>query len=336
MNLFLVTSPLQLLCAIEAKHEYQTTDNILILREEKANNSITQTNLLLDKSEWDHIVYLGRKSKIWEVKKLHHKLKSINPTLKFSSVFYADYSAWRTNVLMNNIYTENEVMFDDGVGTIREFNDKIQPRLIVSRKKASRDILLKLIGLNPPREIYPRTTFSFFTFFKLPPCEFPVRENNLTVMKRRLSTDTCFKPDAPIGFIGQGMVAEKGINLDYYASMLEQLITENKRQMVYFPHRTEAEFVKQRLSVIKGLTYHESDLPLELEISTKELKLSRVYGIASTASISLQKLYPFIPIIDLNVDTKHYMIEEFGNNFQNVARLLNLESLNFEVKNHDV
>ncbi|NOH96101.1 hypothetical protein [Vibrio sp. 99-70-13A1] len=330
MNLFLVTSPFQLLCAIEAKSQYSAVNNILVLREEKSLTSAAQMKLLLNKSEWDHILYLGRKSKIWEAWKLQYNLKKINPSLQFNSVFYADYSAWRTNVMLNNLATDKEIMFDDGVGTIREFKDKIKPELVVSRNKTSRDVMLKLVGLKPPRKIFPRDNFSFFTFFELAGSKQPVTTNNLQQLQTRLNTSRCYSQEAPIAFIGQGMVAEKGINLDYYANMLESLVKDNDAELIYFPHRTEAEFVKERLMKIEGLTYHQSTLPLELEVAVEGITLSKIYGIASTAAVTLEKLYPEIPIVDLKVPVKHYLIEEFGDNFHTVANELNLNSINLE------
>lgn len=330
MNLFLVTSPFQLLCAIEAKQEYKTKDNILLLREEKAGNAVAQMRLLLNKDEWDHIVFLGRKSKVWEARKLQSKLKRISPSLSFNYVFYADYSAWRTNVLLNNISVNHEVMFDDGVGTLREFNDKIQPRAVVSRNKASRDFLLKLVGLKPARKIYPRDNFSFFTFFELPNSDFPVRVNKLSQIRNRLNTSNCFSQTAPIGFIGQGMVATKGIKLNYYVNMLKELISENDKPIIYFPHRTEESFVREKLEAIEGLTYHQSKLPLELEISKESLELSKIYGIASTASVSLGVLYPEVEIVDLSVPIEHYEMEAFGKNFHFIAKQLRLQSIELE------
>ncbi|ANS84158.1 hypothetical protein VSVS12_00341 [Vibrio scophthalmi] len=330
MNLFLVTSPLQLLCAIEAKSEYQTKGNILILRLEKSSSSNLQMKVLLDENEWDHIILLGRRSKVWEARKLHSKLKKANPGLHFQYVFYADYSAWRTNVILSNISAKNEIMFDDGVGTIREFYEKIKPRNIITHNKISRDLLLTLVGLNPPRKVYPRDNFSFFTFFELPGSEHPIRTNYLNVLQGRLNTSTCYCKDASIGFIGQGMVAELGIKLDYYVDMLEKIIKDNNKPMVYFPHRTEREDVKQKILRIPGLTYHHSTLPLELEIADKKIKLSKIYGIASTASISLQKLYPKIEVIDLMVPIKHYEQHEFGKTFTDVAKLLSLDSIKLD------
>lgn len=330
MNIFLVTSPLQLLCAIEAKHQFKTSNNILIIRKEKSKSAKQQVEILLDKKEWDHIIYIGRKNKVWEIKKTHMKLKSINKTLSFKKFFYADYSAWRTNVILNNINIEQEIMFDDGVGTIREFHEKILPNLIVSRNKPSCDFLLKTLGLRAPREIYPRDNFSFFTFFNLPKNKFEINKNNLSILQNRLDTFNCFSKSSPVGFIGQGMVAEKGINLDYYEEIIKNIIKENKVGMIYFPHRTEKSFVKERLEKIEGLNYHQSSMPLELEIAHRNIQLSKMYSIASTASISLELLYPNIPIIDLYIPINFYENKEFGKNFHKVRELLNLNSIHLE------
>ncbi|MDK2702619.1 hypothetical protein QO226_22230, partial [Vibrio vulnificus] len=224
----------------------------------------------------------------------------------------------------------NRSLSDLHCGTVREFHEKIQPELVVSRNKPSRDFLLKLVGLKPARKIYPRKNFSFFTFFALPASKFKVTTNTLSTLQGRLGTSECFSQTAQIGFIGQGMVAEKGIKLEYYENMLRTLIEQNGADMIYFPHRTEKEFVKKRLKQIEGLSYHESSMPLELEIAQEKITLSKIYGIASTASISLEKLYPSIPVINLNIPIQHYMVEAFGINFHNVAKQLNLRSLDLE------
>lgn len=325
MNLFLVTSPFQLICAIEAKKHYGAKENILLLREEKMPSAKAQMRLLLNKEEWEYIIFLGRRSKVWEARKLQYRLKKINPSLKFESIFYADYSAWRTAVLLNNITTEREVMIDDGVGTIREYREKIQPELHVSRNKSSRDKLLKLVGLKPPRLIYPRRGFSFFTFFELSDSRFPIEENQLSVLKQRLNTMQCFSDNAPAGFIGQGMVAEKGISLDSYCHLIGKLLEKHPQGVMYFPHRTEADFVRQRLQTMTGLIYHQSKLPLELELAVERIQLSAIYGIASTAEVTLEKIYPEIPVFDIEIPTKYYLIEEFGQNFIDVAKELSLK-----------
>lgn len=330
MNLFLTTSPFQLICAIEAKKQYQTTNNILLIRDEKNPSAQQQIQLLLNSEDWDAIHVIGRKSKIWEARKIHSFLKKHNCTLQFEHFFFADYSAWRTNVILNNIHCKNEVMIDDGVGTLREFNDKIHPEIHVSRNKNSRDLLLKLCGLAPPRVIYPRTNFSFFTFFQLPLSNYPVKVNHLEVLKKNLNALEHFCPQSKAGFIGQGMVAEKGINLDYYVQLLTRLLKKHPQGIIYFPHRTEAAFVKERLLQVEGITYHDSRFPLELEIAKANLKLSAIYGIASTASITIQKIYTNIPVFDIVVNPKHYVIEEFGNNFMNVAKILPLKSITLD------
>lgn len=329
MNLFLVTSPFQLICAIEAKNQFQSVRNILILRLEKTLISQQQMTLLLNPDDWDHIIYLGRRSKVWELRKLISNLKKIQPNLSFQRLFYADYSAWRTAVLLNNISVEQEIMIDDGVGTIREFVDKIHPEKHVSRNKKSRDLILRLCGLNSPRVIFPRENFSFFTFFTLNDCRFPIVENQFYTLRKQLSTNTCFDANGKIGFIGQGMVAIKGIEIDVYCELLERLLMKHPKGIVYFPHRTECEMVKTRLKNIPNLEYHNSSLPLELEIGTKQIKLSALYGIASTAAVTVERIYPDIPVWDVEVPIENYVIEEFGRNFHTVSHTLNIPKIKY-------
>nr|MCG6286301.1 hypothetical protein [Vibrio vulnificus] len=85
-----------------------------------------------------------------------------------------------------------------------------------------------------------------------------------------------------------------------------------------------------RLVQIEGLIYHNSKLPLELEISVEQLTLSKIFGIASTASISLKQLYPTIPVIDLVIPVEHYQVREFGENFVNMAKKMDLDSIYLE------
>lgn len=325
MNLFLVTSPFQLICAIEARNHYNTKTNILVIRYEKSKHSQAQMDLLLDQDEWLEVIFLGRKSKIWEIRKLFIHLKKINSKLHFESIFYADYSAWRTAVLLHNITVDKEVMFDDGIGTLREYSEKIKPEIKISRNKPTRDILLKLINLKPPRLIYPREYFSFFTFFNLHNCRFHIENNSLSTIKEKLNSAKCFHPSAKAGFIGQGMVDEKGVQLEKYQEIIKTLIDMHPQGIIYFPHRTEKNTVKEIISSIPHLEYHQSSLPIELEIGKKQLRLCAIYSITSTAAVTIEKIYPDIPIWNIDVPVKYYTIKEFGENFQEVSKILNLK-----------
>lgn len=328
MNLFLVTSPFQLICAIEAKNHFKTKNNVLIIRHERHESTLNQIGLLLNKNDWSEIIFIGRKNKIYGMWKLIYDIKKINSNLHFDNVFYADYSAWRTAVLLNNITVEREVMFDDGVGTLREYVGKIKPELEVSRNKPTRDLLLKLMGVRPPRLIYPRNKFSFFTFFNLEDCNFHVELNNFNVLKKKLNSTECFKIEAKAAFIGQGMVAEKGVKLEKYCKLLSSIIALHPQGIIYFPHRTETNIVKDAISSIPKLEYHQSSLPLELEIGEKQLKLCAIYSITSTAVVTIGKIYPDIPVWDVDVPIEHYVIKEFGENFQQVSKTLNLKKIN--------
>ena len=178
MNLFISTSPLQLICCMEAKKHYGTNSNILILRDEKTKIGQKQISKLLNEKEWDVIIRLKRNSKIWNTVKLIKQLKKVNSSLSFDNVFFADYLAWRTNVILANITAKNEIMVDDGTNTITTFKSLIETKQRVFRNKPSRDFIMSLLGVDKARVIYPRDNFHLFTFFNLTSDNFTVKKND--------------------------------------------------------------------------------------------------------------------------------------------------------------
>lgn len=77
MNIFLVTSPFQLINAIEAKKKFNCKDNILILRDEKSNLGKSQIDYILSLDSWDHVIKLGRRNKFISLVFTIKKCKSI-------------------------------------------------------------------------------------------------------------------------------------------------------------------------------------------------------------------------------------------------------------------
>ncbi|MCU8115902.1 hypothetical protein M2H36_20185 [Vibrio vulnificus] len=324
MNLFLSTSPLQLICCIEAKRFYNTKNNILILREERSLAGNEQINKLLDKSEWDSVLILKRNSKIWNTARLIHKIKSLNPSLQFEHFFFADYLAWRTNVLLANIKASNEVMLDDGTNTISTFKTLIETEQHVYRNKRSRDILMSALGIKKARVIYPRKTFRLFTFFNLVSKKFPIDRNDFITLKDRLNINYCFSETAPVGFIGQGLVGSRGMKITEYCNLLKTIIKKHPRGLIYFPHRSETKDVENIVRSIVGVNYRKTSSPIEFEISNEEIKLSTIYGITSAASFTLSKIYTNIPIYDIEVPIEKYEMPLLGETLESLRKEIGL------------
>ncbi|CED70233.1 putative uncharacterized protein [Aliivibrio wodanis] len=324
MNIFLTTSPLQLICAIEAKSTYNTINNILIIRDEKSNSGKKQIHELLDKNEWDHVIHLKRSNKIWNTSKIIWALKKINPSLNFENFFLADYFAWRSNVILNNISITNEIIIDDGINTIQTYNYLLSKNNETHRNKFLRDLLMSLIGIKKPRLIYPRDNLSLFTIFELEKSHIKVINNNFLQLKNKLDSHNTYKENEKVGFIGQGLVNSRGMNIDDYLSLIKCVIKKHPNGIIYFPHRSEPLEVQCKIKEIDNVIYHQSKRPLEFEIAKENIKLSAIYGITSAASFTINKIYKDLPVFDIVVPVSMYGMSQLGTSLQSLQQYIAL------------
>ncbi|ELG5190048.1 hypothetical protein RAL09_002697 [Vibrio vulnificus] len=323
MNIFLVTSPFQLINAIEAKRKFNCKNNILILRDEKTNLGKSQIDSILSLDSWDYVLKLGRRSKFFSLVFTILKCKLIIKRREINNFFFADYSAWRTNVLLENLPAKNEIMIDDGLLTVREYNSKIKPnKCIESPKKYNK--LLALLNLKQPRNIHPSNNLKIFTLFEI---------SDERIIKNELSSFSGKENNHPeenkdfIVFIGQARTNEAGMYVNDYTTLISK-ITKN-RKTYYFPHRNEDASLEKYISRLKHVTYCHNSLPIEAELITKKITPTEIYGIGSTALVTLSHIFPKTKIYNINVETSLYINEAYGNTFKEVNHSIPLETLNY-------
>ncbi|MPX91334.1 glycosyltransferase 52 family protein [Salinivibrio sp. VYel1] len=300
MNLFLVTSPFQYLCALEAKKHYKTKDNILFLVDQSSTRGLEQQEKIFNLREWDHVITTTRKNRTINIPKAIKKIKHILKGEQLDTFFYGEYNAWRTKLVAENFRIKKDVYFDDGTLTICELPEFIETKITYSRSRLLQDILLRIYGCKPTTKSLPRENLELFTVFDLESNTVNIEKNTFSHLKAHYNHGELFSEHAPIGFIGQGAVGDKGGEpISSYVERLSHFAKINDRGIVYFPHRTESNEVAEKISSIKNLTYHRSSLPLELELIDKKIKLSGLYGLNSTAQYTAKLFYPNMPIYNL-------------------------------------
>lgn len=299
MNLFFVSSPFQLMNAIEAREFFNCQNSILVLRDQENELAENHVERLLVESDWDHILRLSKLAKsiaMPRMPRLLRELKKLNKGLRFDRVFSAEYSTWRSAVLLANLEFNEEVMIDDGTLTLYEYEEHIKPHKVFSVARAKKDLLLRLFGYKPARKVYPRENFKIFTYFNIEQDAIPIERNQFRCLSGRFSLGAAYNPNGSIAYVGDGGTKEL-IKVDSYLSNLKELCVEKSSQTIYyFPHRNEGEEVRQQLSLVKNLRYVETDLPIELQLTSISGGISGVYGTYSSALFSLAKIYPRIPI----------------------------------------
>ncbi|MCX8891348.1 hypothetical protein [Vibrio parahaemolyticus] len=123
MNLFLASTPFQLINTLEAIEHYQCSKNIIIVREQENDNAERQIEELLARHDWFGIIRLERnptRSLYPRLVLVLNQVRKLNPSMEFDYVFYTEYPSRRVATILGNISIKNkEVMYDDGTWTLK-------------------------------------------------------------------------------------------------------------------------------------------------------------------------------------------------------------------------
>ncbi|MFV8413564.1 polysialyltransferase family glycosyltransferase [Vibrio owensii] len=297
MNLFLVTSPFQYICAIEAKAHYKTQNNILLLVEQPSEPGLSQQKKLVNENEWDHVIKIPRTNRTRNLPKVIKEIWQITQKKQINNFFHAEYNGWRTKLLLRNLNIDKEVYFDDGTLTINEYEEEIRPKAIYTRKRFINDITLRFQGIAPIGKLPQSEKLELFTIFDIVNPEHVIVRNTLSELKKKIDSTELFEPTAPVGFIGEGAIGHKRRKTqEVYVEEVRTFALNHPQGVIYFPHRTETEDTKEAIKNIPNLTYHQSEYPLEIELVEKKIKLSKLIGALSTAQYTASLIYKDMPI----------------------------------------
>ncbi|EJL6400285.1 glycosyltransferase 52 family protein [Vibrio navarrensis] len=291
MNVFLVTSPFQYICANEARVAYQTQDNILILIEQDNPTGQRQMAALVQEHDWKKVLRFPRNKRTSVTPKIIKEVQRLSEG-QLDTLFYSEYNAWRSKLIIRNLSFKKHVFFDDGTMTFFDYYDHIEPKSVYYRPRFIQDIQLRLQGIKPIGHLGFFENTEIFSIFDFPDCVTSYRENKLTTLQCQVSLHAEQKSESFI-FIGQGSIDEKGrISLHEYLKLITLASQKSSTPLIYIPHRTEASHVSENVKKIANLTYHQSQFPIELELVKQGIKPSCIIGLSSTALYTLSKIYP--------------------------------------------
>lgn len=304
MDLFLVSTPFQYLCANEARERYNSNSNLLVIVEQSSKQGTKQLELLLKKDNWSEVLYLKRK-KI-ETSRTIKKIHAIST--HFERMFFSVIDCWRTQMIIKNTDFSSYIYLDDGMKTLADCQSIIFPQKPYHSIRLSRDLRVVLHGLKPTYTVEFPQPFELFSIFELPDSPHPVTANSLSSVRGLFSGYQAHAEAAPCGFIGQYNVNEVGgVKVDCYIRLIENFKKLcDSSQLVYFPHRSESSEVANKVKAIDGVVYHKSEYPLEIELADKNIQLSSLGGFTSCALYTLFTMYPEIPFYSVKPQREDY------------------------------
>ena len=245
-NLYIVSTPLQLLSAIEAQEYYQTKNNTLVILffMFSEGRNIQQMFDLLKYFPYSKLItYQNRKTGIYR-----SFIKYLNEIKKFqyNFVFFA-FPTKQYRTMIANIKYNHLIFLDDGVHTfvVHEalYGDNIDSNLRFSPKPMGsiRNKIKKLVYLVNGKFLDTDIShMKIFTMFNIKPYgNEKIITHNFAYLKKVLQTD--LHNDDRVFILGQPLEQAIGLPGIVYIQYLKKIFKYYKgRKIIYIPHRSES------------------------------------------------------------------------------------------------
>ncbi len=296
MNLYIVESPLQLLCAYEAIHSNRNEPYVLLIRQ--TGRGLNDKHLIncADKLELVYKVfvlhtenvYIGILRNLFLWCSLYFK--------RYKKVYFGSAYSSALNFIHSFIKTQEVIYLDDGAATLRA-------QLDMSNKT-------KNIG-------------NWFTFFNISPL---AGQNIIKHNFEKIKEKNNHYINENIYFIGQPVAAMMGFSVEDYIRCVREVANKctDNEPLYYIPHRVENLDLIKDISNIRVI---ESIVPVEVYFLENKGSIPKeIYSCYSTALITLPVL--FLGIEPTAIKNKYmvqkdldFMYAYFSENKINVVEL---------------
>lgn len=277
-NLFIVSSPLQIMNAIEAVEHFKTQNNILLLLSSENKNQLIQMNHLIKFMDWLRIEYVSTLSykginRLFFTRVITRQFKYIK-NYEIDKLFVGDYRSEHLNHMVNYFGNNDVYLLDDGLNQLG-YSKYLQNQ---SYKFKIRRLIYGLFFYNLSKIKY--TIFSIFTIEN----EKTIK-NNYTFFKKYINTKVMEKE---VYFIGQPLVELNIIDEKCFKKELIKIINfYSKNLFIYILHRKENEEKINKLSKELNFEYKKFNNIIELEMINSDKIPSDIATFYSTAIITL-------------------------------------------------
>ncbi|CAA6819447.1 MAG: Unknown protein [uncultured Sulfurovum sp.] len=281
-NVFIVSSPLQVMNAIEAVEHFKTQNNILLVLHTGDKKHLNQMKKMFNFSDWDDIEYILLPLKI--VDKIVFA-KTINDALAFmkkkkiEKLFVGEFRSDHVNHIVNSLETQAVYLLDDGLAQLNYNEEVSQESVQVKVRRAIYRLLFyKLKTIK----------YTFFTIFQIK--NEKIIPNKYNFFRKQISNK---KIENVTFFIGQPLVELGIMSQENYKNELIKIMNFYKeKEFIYISHRREKIANVQELSLALNFTYKVFDTLIELEMINATIVPSSFATFYSTAIVTLPRFIP--------------------------------------------
>lgn len=284
-NLFIITTPFQLLGALEAIEYFKLNNNILVIIDNNLEKNREQITSLIEKNNlfFNEIVRHGEKNKskflqnFFLVKKLQK--------IEFNNIYIGDLGSIQ-KIIISNLQSNKIYLLDDGAKTIL-IHKKLKEKSKIF-KSSLRQLRFSLLGLKTSTT----QTISIFSFFNLD------RINNCEILKhefgffKKVNKLKSKNIENKVFILGQPIVENHRVKKEAYEKYLNFVISENINSEIYYlMHRREDINLLNSYKLNTKINFIESRKPGEFFFSELNYIPKTIYGVNTTLMYSLSSIF---------------------------------------------
>lgn len=299
-TLFLIESPFQCLCMMEAIQHFKITSyEVMIPYGDEYSNEMM-------------FRFLNENSIMYEARPIAHIIYDVGPLVfskkKFKSIFVGNYSATKSYPLAVAMAGFNSTInyLDDGTQAMTLFSEHPKPRY----DKLSIKIIIYLYRI---LAFIKRVRESvFFTIYDVKSDKFIIEKNEFSLLR---SDNGKVKSGVYIVGTNSSILKFADVSyLDYVKALVERARIQYPEEQIYYcPHRRDANNdANEPLFQKMGIQLFKTNISVEYDFYTKQITPIYVIGFLSNALFTLNMMYP-----DSIIETVSYQLDNQEQNKEN-------------------
>lgn len=297
-SVFVICSPLQLLCALAAIKQLEISDYKMIVYLPKGDvRNLQVKNLLKDNGVKYNSFTRINKMTIQFVKLYAIFRKKRN----YARLFVGDIKNITESYIGYCFVSDNSdvVYLDDGNGTISLLKNEI----VYPTSERNRKILEYI---NKHRGIRPfYNLLSIYT--DIPNPKYNIKELHLNLVVELKHREKEYRNIYIVGTNIINYCAHLGISEELYINKLSKLMDRLKREnpdedVIFIPHGREKKKYGEQLCKDNGCIFQKPEIMIELELIRASFNPKIIYGYTSAALFTLKKLFPGTRIVNILFD----------------------------------
>lgn len=314
-SISIISSPLQLLNAVEAVHHFKTNHNILVLIFNSELNSTdhAQKLNLLNEENWSEVIYydmgkISKKKRFFEQVKLIKKLKQDSYDYLLAGDFGTIQQALMANLSIDNIY-----LLDDGTATIVTYEKLKNKDFFKNFTLSAKMKLLRYLLAGLQYKI--KQDIDFFTIYNLQALpHLQVVQHDFSYLKQN-RLKMC-KNSKNIYILGQNLVEVGWISeenyLKYVQGIIKMIMEQYDGKIIYKPHRSEIitkaydNLINERFSIDDDI----SQGPIEVSLIDNNIYPAIIISFFSSALFSLDKIFTDTIIYSIKIKKEDLSVNE--------------------------